>query len=225
MLLALETATDVCSVVFKNENGEVFEKLSHTKGTHSENLFLFIDELMAAHSFKIKELNAALVSEGPGSYTGLRIAASGVKGLLLGSHVPLYGVNTLASFAMAATVKQPETTFIHSVIDARRKHLYHQSFSFKAGKLEALNAIEIRPIEKVEQMIEPEDVIIGTGLNRLNPAILQNAILMGEEAISSASLISLFEQTEANQFYRKVDAAEFSPKYYNQQKMPQITNS
>src|SRR5699024_2547399 len=91
MLLALETATNVCSVAFCNEEGDVFEKRIDKRGSHSEQVFLFIEELMNEHDFKIEDLEAVLVSEGPGSYTGLRIGASAVKGLLFQSGVTLYG--------------------------------------------------------------------------------------------------------------------------------------
>ncbi len=85
MILALETATNVCSVVFRDDDGLMHEKRIEKRGTHSEQLFLFIEDLMDEHGFFISALEAVLVSEGPGSYTGLRISASAVKGLLFQS--------------------------------------------------------------------------------------------------------------------------------------------
>lgn len=220
MLLAIETATDVCSVVFKNKDGASFEKRSETKGSHSENMFLFIQELMKKYSFRIDDLNAVLVSEGPGSYTGLRIAASGVKGFLFGHNVPLYGVNTLASFAMAAINKHVGSLKIHSIIDARRKHLYHQSFSFQDDCLTADNEPEIRSIKKIQRLIQPNDVVIGTGLSRLDELQLEKVGLIDKNDISARSLIELYEMENKVSFFREVDPAEFSPQYYNKWKAP-----
>ena len=97
------------------------EKKIQGRSVHSDNLFLFTKELMDEQDFKIAELNAVLVSNGPGSYTGLRIAASALKGILFGTDVKLYAVNTLASFAMNTEAEKGDT--VHSIIDARRTHL------------------------------------------------------------------------------------------------------
>ncbi|WP_409029096.1 tRNA (adenosine(37)-N6)-threonylcarbamoyltransferase complex dimerization subunit type 1 TsaB [Gracilimonas sediminicola] len=123
MILAFETATNICSVSFQDDGGEIHEKRTERKGSHSELLFLYVRELMKEHDFSIADLDAALVSTGPGSYTGLRIAASAVKGMLFGLNVDVYAGNTLAGFAQSAG----EGT-VHAVINARRKHLYHQKF-------------------------------------------------------------------------------------------------
>jgi tRNA threonylcarbamoyl adenosine modification protein YeaZ len=72
MILAIETATNICSVCFQDNEGKVFEKRTERKGSHSELLFLFIRELMTEYSFKMSDLDSVLVSTGPGSYTGLR---------------------------------------------------------------------------------------------------------------------------------------------------------
>lgn len=217
MFLALETATDVCSVGYKNGNGEAFEKRSETKSTHSENLFLFIKELMKEHSFKIADLNAVLVSEGPGSYTGLRIAASGVKGLLFGADVPFFGVNTLASFATSAVNSRypaPGTGFrIHSIVDARRKHLYYQQFVFDK-QLKSQIATQVIPIVKFEERVKENEIIIGSGLNRVNEKIKDKAIILGKRYITAKSLIEIY-QSENTDFISEVKPEKFVPKYYS----------
>ena len=125
MILAYETSTNICSVAFQNAEGEVFEKRIQGRSVHSDNLFLFTQQLTKEHDFKIEDLDAVLVSNGPGSYTGLRIAASAIKGIVFGKDVNLFACNTLASFAMA---KENNSRAIHSIIDARRTHVYHQAF-------------------------------------------------------------------------------------------------
>lgn len=211
MILAIDTATDICSVVFKDKNGEIFEKRSTTKSSHSENLFLFIQALMDEYNFTIPELAAVLLSEGPGSYTGLRIAASGVKGILFGKDIPLIGVNTLASFAMAAATFGSGKR-IHAVVDARRKHLYYQQFVYD-GSLVAQTKVAATPIKQVEKNIDAGDIIVGTGLERIDEDVKVKAKTMGGETISAQSLITLFEM-EANDFITTVAPEEFEPKYY-----------
>lgn len=218
MFLAIETATDICSVVFKNKNDQIFEKRSETKRSHSENLFLFIDELMKEHSFSISDLDAVLVSEGPGSYTGLRIAASGVKGLLFEQEVSVFGINTLASLAMSAaennqkSINLSASQRIHSIIDARRKHLYHQKFTFNE-RLKAETEVQITPIKQFEEGVAEDDGIIGTGLNRIAESIKNKAIVFGKGQITAKSLTNIY-QDNLYDFINEVKPEQFEPKYY-----------
>jgi len=216
MILALETATNVCSVAFCDDEGTVTEKRTEERGSHSEQLFLFIEELQKEHEFSIADLDAILVSQGPGSYTGLRISASAVKGLLFQLEVPLYGVNTLASFAMQALREYPAAKKIHSIIDARRVHVYHQQFT--ASPLQSDNEVSVTPIEEMEELVQRYDVIIGTGLERFNEEVRKKAITYGPDAITAKSLIYLYQaglyKDGLRVFYEKIDPESFDPQYY-----------
>ncbi len=213
MLLALETATNVCSVAYYDEDGNVYEQRTTQRGTHSEQLFLFIEQLKDEHDFEIKDLNAVLVSEGPGSYTGLRISASAVKGLLFQTDVPLVGINTLASFAMQAQQGDPKAKHIHSIIDARRVHVYHQQFTFAEGKLSTEDEVEVIPINAFEKMLRSGEAVIGTGLDRVDQQILSKANTFGVDSITAKSLIRLY-QSGVSDFYQVEDPELFEPKYY-----------
>lgn len=214
MILAIETATDVCSVAFENGAGKVFEKRTESHGSHSEKLFQFIRELMEDQAFGVGDLDAVLVSEGPGSYTGLRIAASGVKGLLFGSDVPLYGVSTLASFAAAAYKETEAPAPIHAVIDARRKHVYYQQLTVETGVITACGEVETVPISSFGKMVESGDVIIGTGLERLDESVTKKAYCFEKEFISARSLIQLYYRKESAHFMQVTRPQEFDPRYY-----------
>jgi tRNA threonylcarbamoyl adenosine modification protein YeaZ len=214
MILALETATSICSVAFEDAAGGQFEKRTDARNAHSEELFLFLKELMKEHQFSVDDLSAVLVSEGPGSYTGLRIAASGVKGLLFGSEVPLYSVSTLASFAIAAREHVSEASRIHAVIDARRKHLYHQGFDVSGREIEAVSEVGVTPIKSLEKMIHPGDIIIGSGIKRLDEKLVERVRYLGKDFISARSMIQLYHQKQSEQFIQKVTPGAFNPKYY-----------
>ncbi|HAC16280.1 MAG TPA: tRNA (adenosine(37)-N6)-threonylcarbamoyltransferase complex dimerization subunit type 1 TsaB [Bacteroidetes bacterium] len=90
-------------------------------------MFTRAQDLLSGNGLAISELDGILLGVGPGSYTGLRVAASAVKGMLFGQEVPLYGVNTLAGFAAGMNEFTGEYT-VHVIIDARRTHVYTQSF-------------------------------------------------------------------------------------------------
>lgn len=216
MQLALETSTNICSVAFKDAGGEVHEKRTEVRGSHSEKLFLFIDELKKKHNFKLNELHAVIVSEGPGSYTGLRISAGAVKGLLFQSQVKLYAANTLAGFARSAIEADSNLTTLHSIIDARRVHVYHQKFQHRSGKLESTDTVEVIPIEQFEKQVQPGEAVVGTGFKRIDEAILDKVQVFDHSYISARSLISLLEMDmdKEGSFIHEVDPRLFEPKYY-----------
>lgn len=206
-LLAIETATQICSVCFQDERGEVFEKRTERKGSHSELLFLFIREMMEEHGFQIKDLDAVLVSTGPGSYTGLRIAASAVKGMLFGLDVPVYAGNTLAGFAQVAG-----TGKVHAVINARRKHLYHQSFE-KNGEVKAVSESRILELEQIKKLLHIGDIIIGTGIDRLGEEQVKKLKVLEPTTVSAKGLIELFKSRSKKEFFNKISPEELESNY------------
>lgn len=214
MQLALETSTDICSVAFRDAKGEIFEKREEARGSHSEKLFLFIEQLKQEHGFEIATLDSVIISEGPGSYTGLRISASAVKGLLFRTDVILLAANTLASFAAAALEAHPEATTIHSIIDARRVHLYHQAFEYSSERLSAKDTVEVIPIKEFQEKVSSGDVVIGTGLERIDQDVLNKADVFNSSHISARSLLRLFEIDSEREFIHEADPQQFDPKYY-----------
>ncbi len=99
MILAIETATRICSVALFDASGvrEVLESIE--ENSHSRVLHVLIDRLMKDQGIGLQDLSAVTVSKGPGSYTGLRIGVSAAKGLCYAKDIPLIGVNTLESMA------------------------------------------------------------------------------------------------------------------------------
>ncbi|MEX0609843.1 MAG: tRNA (adenosine(37)-N6)-threonylcarbamoyltransferase complex dimerization subunit type 1 TsaB [Balneolaceae bacterium] len=211
MILALETATNICSVSFQNNEGEILEKRLERRGSHSEYLFLFIRELMQEHNFQISDLQTVLISNGPGSYTGLRIAASAAKGFLFGLNVNVFAANTLAGFAEGVP-KKSKTGSIHAVINARRSHLYHQQFIYD-GNLTASSEAQILDLKEIEDKIKTGDILIGTGIERLDERPRANVTEFGLETITASSLITLFNREPESGFFTKTTAEELESNY------------
>ncbi len=221
-LLAIETSTRVCSVCYRDSKGEVFEKRDSGRGIHSEKMFTFIEELMNNHDFQVNDLDAVLVSSGPGSYTGLRIAASGIKGLLFDVDCRLYGIDTLPSFAVAAFQQHPQAKSIHAMIDARREHVYYHHFEVAKGELLSRDQEAIEEIRKVNERISADDIVIGTGLQRLDSESTGRAILLDEGRITAASLIRIYEEYRDSEWIRETEVRDFNPRYLSNQ---QLNNS
>ncbi|MFA9190862.1 tRNA (adenosine(37)-N6)-threonylcarbamoyltransferase complex dimerization subunit type 1 TsaB [Flavobacterium sp. FZUC8N2.13] len=126
-ILNIETATKNCSIsIAKDGETIVCNEIAEEGYSHAERLHVFIEESIAAAGIRFKDLVAIAVSQGPGSYTGLRIGVSAAKGLCFALGVPLIAVDTLQSLAAQATI---EKGFIVPMLDARRMEVYSAVFS------------------------------------------------------------------------------------------------
>lgn len=217
-VLAIETSTPVCSVALRSSNGRVTEKRIEGRGVHSEKTFLFIQELLERAEVDVADLDAVLFSNGPGSYTGLRIGAAAIKGLLYGSDVELYLYPTLLSFA-SPIIREKKYETVFAVIDARREHLYAQQIDNYGA---TVSEPEILKLSELESRIKENSAIVGTGWDRLSLPDKKNLKLMGSNWISAVSLITAFFDEDLRKHFKKADKENFEPDYLN---MAQINNS
>ena len=128
-ILCIETSTKSCSVAFTSDGHLVAVKEEISEHySHSEQLTVFIGQLLQQEELKVSDLDAIAVSSGPGSYTGLRIGVSTAKGLCYAGDVPLISVSTLDAMAQAMKDKFPETQLC-PMLDARRMEVYCKLYS------------------------------------------------------------------------------------------------
>nr|WP_315149594.1 tRNA (adenosine(37)-N6)-threonylcarbamoyltransferase complex dimerization subunit type 1 TsaB [uncultured Flavobacterium sp.] len=126
-ILNIETATKNCSVALAKDGKTVLCKEIAEEGySHAERLHVFIEEIISEAGIQLKDLDAVAVSQGPGSYTGLRIGVSAAKGLCYALNIPLIAVDTLQALASKAKVADG---LIVPMIDARRMEVYSAVFS------------------------------------------------------------------------------------------------
>lgn len=147
IILAIETAVNVCSVSLAFSENEIFTKESFDFKSHASNLHLFIDELLKTHNVAYDTLNAVAVSSGPGSYTGLRIGVSTVKGICYAHDIPLISVPSLDAMAFEMSrIHKPENSNVYylPMIDARRMEVYTALYN---SKLECIKPVHASIIE------------------------------------------------------------------------------
>lgn len=125
-ILAIETSTSVCSAAWCINGQAVASRISTEGSNHASLLPTFIDELIKEGQEQGWKADAVAVSEGPGSYTGLRIGLSTAKGLCYGWDVPLIPIPTLDILCQQAiaTHTLPEDAVLLPMIDARRMEVY-----------------------------------------------------------------------------------------------------
>jgi tRNA threonylcarbamoyladenosine biosynthesis protein TsaB len=126
-ILNIETATKNCSVALAKEGKTILSKEIAEEGySHAERLHVFIEEIIQESVITFNDLSAIAVSQGPGSYTGLRIGVSAAKGLCYALNIPLIAVDTLQVLASQARVSEG---LIVPMIDARRMEVYSAIFN------------------------------------------------------------------------------------------------
>lgn len=126
-LLALETATEACSVALWLD-GDVLERHELAPRRHAELALAWVDELLAEAGLASSQLDAIACSRGPGAFTGVRLAVALTQGLGLGLDRPVLGVSTLEALAVPAmrAIDAGDDTVetVLAAIDARMGEVY-----------------------------------------------------------------------------------------------------
>ena len=140
-ILHIETSTKACSVALSENGSLIFHKEDLEGPNHSVVCGVFVDEALSFANSHAIPVDAVAVSEGPGSYTGLRIGVSLAKGVCYGRDLPLLSVPTLKLLCVPVLLGKeelPEDALLVPMIDARRMEVYSAVYS------RALQ--EVRPI-------------------------------------------------------------------------------
>lgn len=120
-LLAIDTSNKIASVAIFENNEFLGEKLSDDQKTHSEKLLPIIDELLAELKLKISDIDLFAVSVGPGSFTGIRIGVSTIKGIAQALDKRVIGVT-----ALEGLIELGNNENVCAVINAKHGNVYSQ---------------------------------------------------------------------------------------------------
>jgi tRNA threonylcarbamoyladenosine biosynthesis protein TsaB len=209
-ILQLETASTNCSVSLA-ENGKLIASREHNSASfsHSEQLHLFIKEVLAEAGVVKEELNAVAVSKGPGSYTGLRIGVSSAKGLCYALGIPLISTRTLYGMALQ---KQIGEGVIIPMLDARRMEVYTAVFSATYKVLQPEMALIIKAEAFLEYAEKGPVLLVGSGASKCRGILNHPNIEIDDEVVPSSRTMSseAYEKYQAGHFE---DVAYFEPYY------------
>lgn len=135
MLLAIETATDVCSIALLADGVPVGVAEVLRPRSHAEWLVPLIGDLLGQHGASAGDLSCVAVSAGPGSYTGLRIGVSTAKGLCVATGAALVAVPSLEALASGATGIPAADDLLVAGFRSRRGEVYVQAFRPAGGEV------------------------------------------------------------------------------------------
>lgn len=209
-ILNLETATTNCSVSLAVMGEVVAIKEQNTPNySHSEQLHLFIQEVLDEASVAMDEIDAIAVSKGPGSYTGLRIGVSAAKGLCFALGKPLLSVATLRSMALQ---HDTDADFIVPLLDARRMEVYAAVFDAKGNQIRQTTAEIITPDSFCEYSKNGKVHLLGTGALKCREVLKHRNFSFDTAVVPSANdMAGLSFGKFQNQEFE--DVAYFEPFY------------
>lgn len=209
LILNIETATKNCSVALSKAGKTLaIRELAEQNFSHAEKLHVFIEELLLETNVTLHEVKAIAVSQGPGSYTGLRIGVSAAKGLCYALSIPLIAVDTLEILARKTQIS---SGIILPMIDARRLEVYSAFFDGNYAKIRETKAevIDENSFQEESEMLH----LIGDGAMKFKEILTEEKFKYYPEiqypSAAEMGVIS-FQKFQNNQFE---DVAYFEPYY------------
>ncbi|XKE46276.1 tRNA (adenosine(37)-N6)-threonylcarbamoyltransferase complex dimerization subunit type 1 TsaB [Halomonas organivorans] len=152
ILLALDASSSACSaaLLHRREGADdlLISRFELTPRAHTRRLLPMVDEVLAEAGVAPADLDALAYGRGPGSFTGLRIAAGAAQGLAFGLDRPLLGVSTLQALALGAH-RRHHYRYLITALDARMGEVYTAAWQCDRGRVEALTEEAVMPPERL----------------------------------------------------------------------------
>lgn len=213
-VLAIDTATDACAVAWVSEAGEQ-SLVRVLPRAHNRHLLAMIDEILGADG--LDAVTHLVCGVGPGSFTGLRIAAASVQGLAWPRGLPVAGYCSLKSQAEA---EGPLEGWVLSTIDAQIDQLYGRWCQWRGGQLVAVTEPWIAAPEQVPMpeivpgKATPEGVtLLGSGVSYMDRLPFDVDAAASRPEARPSALIMARRAAQAPDAVRWTTAADLSPRY------------
>ncbi len=221
LLLLIETSTEVCSVALSSGDKVIGSKVSREAKAHARVVAPMVNELLEELSVGINSIDAVVVSEGPGSYTGLRVGVSLAKGLCFGSSKPLISVSSVELIynlaiehirkGLLTGIDIKSEFFIIPMIDARRMEVYTAVYNNKGEQLEDVQAKVVDETSFMKYREMGLTIFCGDGSEKVKDFIKgPNISYIDIESVAWGMV-----KTALNKYYSKKfeDVAYFEPFY------------
>lgn len=213
-LLLIETGTTVCSVAVSLGRDKSDEIVVREPRSHAKVIGTIINEILERNSLSIDSIDGVVVSEGPGSYTGLRVGVSIAKGICYGAGKPLIAINSLlllARLVIESGAISSTDTIICPLLDARRDEVYAQKFDSSGNSISQTEAVVLDGNSFKEDLDKGAVIFAGDGAAKASKLFSHtNATFLEMESLASGMIVPAFEAFAAGKF---VDTAYFEPFY------------
>jgi tRNA threonylcarbamoyladenosine biosynthesis protein TsaB len=161
-LLALETATEACSVALWLD-GTCHERYQLAARAHADLILPMAEDLLDESGLTLQALDAVAFGRGPGAFTGVRIAAAVAQALAFAAELPVVPVSTLAVLAQGGLRVHPGEQRILAMLDARMGELYWAECVAHAGRVQHCGSETVAPPEQVPEPAPGRWLAVGNG--------------------------------------------------------------
>jgi len=211
-ILSVDTSTQVCSVAIHINGNLVANLETYKENSHSENLTLMIEQVCRFAGISLSDVSAFALAKGPGSYTGLRIGCSALKGLCFALDKPLIAISTLQVMAYGLLPMAESMDLVCPMIDARRMEVYQGLFSNTGEVSEAEKPLIIEENSFTELLRNRKILFAGSGSDKCRPVLKSdNAFFLSDYHPLAKNMGSLAHKAFLKNDF--VDVAYFEPEY------------
>lgn len=147
-VLAIETSSSICGACVYFNAKKYFQSFIDYKNIHAEKLLETIDSVLKSAELRPGDLNTIAVSNGPGSFTGLRIGMSAAKGIAFGASLPIIQVPTFEALALQISRYLPENEYFNIVNKANSDEVYYARFQIKSNSYIFVENLRILKFEE-----------------------------------------------------------------------------
>lgn len=213
-ILCVETANSITSVAV-SRNGDCLHSIEVLEPNKAADvLHVLIEQLLSEAHLSFKDLNAIAISAGPGSYTGLRIAAAAAKGYCFSLDIPLIAIPTLQAMVNGVQTRYHQTNFdeFMPMIDARRMEVFTSIYAKNQTAIQVFPSLIID--EEFQKLFFPDKkyLLFGNGAFKAKfNTIVDTIVVMKDFVPSSKDLCLLAFSAYTTQNFN--DIAYFEPSY------------
>jgi tRNA threonylcarbamoyladenosine biosynthesis protein TsaB len=136
-ILAIDTSTEACSAALLRSDGQVFSEFAVTPRQHTRYLPQMMDAVLAAANLSKQSLTHCAFANGPGAFTGIRIAAASIQGVSMGLNIPVVQISTLAVLAQTCFDRYAVDNAVVA-LDARMNEVYWARYRVDENRLAIL---------------------------------------------------------------------------------------
>ncbi len=177
-ILAIETSTDACSCALRVAEAGGKKKKTYTRHLveprgHSRLLPGLVGELVAEAGIDLRSLDAVAFGQGPGSFTGLRIACAVAQGIGFGAGCPLVAVSSMRTLA-AGMHRTKSASHVLVALDARMGEIYYGAFEYWRGTMAPASFEVLLPPEEAELPLEGSWYAVGSGWGKYGDTLQGN---------------------------------------------------
>lgn len=219
-ILSIETASEMCSVAILEDNKILKEINLENGNTHSQNLMPLISKILEETKLQLNDIDLFACDNGPGSFTGIRIGIATLKAFRDVTLKPVISVSSLK--ALAYNVKDFNTDFICSIIDAKNDNVYYGIFTYNNESIIKVENYKFDNINSLLEYFQTEKFLnkniffVGNGSivykNVIQSQLNKRALFTNESLLNKLSAVSI-AKVAINKFNKDLDFSNIIPLY------------